>query len=67
MPTCVDQAEWPAVAWLDDLVGAPRLRRARRIAAHILGWPLLVQVGLLTGFAIAAFVRHLLFVQLWLG
>jgi hypothetical protein len=30
------------------------------IAAHLLGWPLLVKVGLLTGFSLAAAVQHLL-------
>jgi hypothetical protein len=38
---------------------ARRLRRAARIGAHVLGWPILVKTGLLTGFAVAAAARHL--------
>jgi hypothetical protein len=55
------------MAWPGGLDGAPRLRRVRRIAAHVVGWPVLAKAGLLTGFAIAASVRHLLIVQPWLG
>ena len=30
------------------------------IATHLVGWPLLVKVGLFTGFGLAAAVQHLL-------
>lgn len=51
---------WPAIATPGSVAGTPLLRRTARLAAHLLGWPLLVKGGLLTGFALAAAVQHLL-------
>lgn len=57
MPALAKELEWPAVA-AGGLAGTPRLGRTARILAHLFGWPLLVKVGLLTGFALAAAVQH---------
>lgn len=63
MPALVKKPDWPAIAAAGRLGGTPQLARTARIAAHLLGWPLLVKVGLLSGFALAAGVQHLLSVQ----
>jgi hypothetical protein len=59
MPALVNEMEWPAIA-AGRLTGTSRPSRTARIAAHLLGWPLLVKAGLLSGFALAAAVQHLL-------
>lgn len=58
MPALVNELEWPAIAAAGGRAGTPRLGRTARILAHLFGWPLLVKVGLLTGFALAAAVQH---------
>ena len=60
MAALMKNMEWPVIALLGKLEGTPGLRLAGRIAAHLLGWPLLVKAGLLTGFALSASVQHLL-------
>lgn len=59
MAALLDDLAWPAVTTAGILTGTPRLGRTARITAHLVGWPLLLKVGLLTGFALAAAVRHL--------
>lgn len=54
MPALVNEVERPAIA----AAGTPRFGRTARITAHLLGWPILVKGGLLTGFALAAAVQH---------
>lgn len=63
MPALVKKLDWPAIASAGRLGGTPRLGRTARIAAHLLGWPILVKAGLLSGFALAATVQQLLAVQ----
>jgi hypothetical protein len=60
MPALVNRLGWPATAAIGGSPGTPRLRRNARITAHLLGWPLLVKTGLLSGFALTAAVQHLL-------
>lgn len=59
MPALVNELEWPAIA-AGRSAGTSRPRHTARIAAHLLAWPLLVKAGLLSGFALAAAVQHLL-------
>ncbi|HEX8239494.1 MAG TPA: hypothetical protein VF574_07130 [Allosphingosinicella sp.] len=49
----------PAIAAPRADSRTPRLGRAARMTAHLLGWPLLVKAGLLSGCALAAAVQHL--------
>ena len=58
MAALVNELGWPAITARRPTV-TPRLGRTARITAHLLGWPLLVKVGLLTGFAVAAAVQKL--------
>jgi hypothetical protein len=60
MPAHVNRLGWPATAASGGSPGTARLGRNARITAHLLGWPLLVKIGLLSGFAITAAVQHLL-------
>ncbi len=59
MPALVNELEWPAIS-AGRSAGTRRPRRAARIAVHFLGWPLLVKIGLLSGFALSAAVQHML-------
>ena len=56
MPAAPKEFHWPALAATD----IPHLGRTGRITAHLFGWPILVKVGLLTGFGLAASVQQLL-------
>ncbi|HYW17489.1 MAG TPA: hypothetical protein VE891_15230 [Allosphingosinicella sp.] len=60
MPALVKEMDWRAIPASGRSNGAPLLGRTARITAHLLGWPLLVKAGLLTGLAIASAVQHLL-------
>ena len=60
MAALVNKGRWPTSPAAGRLAGMPRLCRAGWIAAQVLGWPILVKAGLLTGFAVAASVQHLL-------
>lgn len=59
MSELVERLKWVTAA-AGGSPGTPRLGRNARITAHLFGWPLLVKVGLLSGFALAAAVQHLL-------
>lgn len=59
MPALVSKMDWPPFA-PGGSAGTPRLGRAARITAHLLGWPLLVKLGLLLGFALTAAVQTVL-------
>jgi hypothetical protein len=59
MPALVNELEWPAIS-AGRATGTSRPRRTAQVAAHLLAWPLLVKAGLLSGFAVAATVQHLL-------
>jgi hypothetical protein len=63
MPALVKKLDWPAIAAAGRSGGTPQLGRIARIVAHVVGWPLLVKSGLLSGFALAAAVQHLVAVQ----
>ena len=56
----VKKGRWRAIPAAGRPDRLPRLRRAGWIGAQIIGWPLLLKAGLLTGFALAASVQHLL-------
>jgi hypothetical protein len=56
MPATAKEFHWPALA----ASGGPRLGRTARITAHLFGWPLLIKLGLLTGFGLAAAIQQLL-------
>lgn len=58
MPALANELEWPAIA-AGRSAGTSRPRRTARIAVHVLGWPLRVKIGLLSGFSLAAAVQHL--------
>ena len=60
MPALVSKMDWPPLAPGGGATGTPRLGRAARITAHLLGWPLLVKLGLLLGFALTAAVQTVL-------
>lgn len=60
MAVLLKELRWPAITTAGSVAGTPRLRRTGRLTAHLLGWPLLVKGGLLTGFALAAAVQNLL-------
>lgn len=53
MPATAKELHWPGI-------DSPRLGRTARITAHLLGWPILVKGGLLTGFGLAAAIQQLL-------
>ena len=60
MSALAEKERWGAISAPNRRDGVPRRRRIAALAAQAVGWSLLVPAGLLTGFAIAASVQHVL-------